>query len=143
MTPNLILNGVQVMLERSTYRCNDPRVDRGICRQIAARGSGLPWDGFDDELDGLQAPAVGCIVEVAHADEPLAEAREEFLRSGLSGLPREAGFHLPDNGGAGARLTAPRGAFRDRKWYFPAMHPTTARGIRALVILTARHGPVV
>jgi hypothetical protein len=78
-----------------------------------------------------------------HAQEPLAEAREEVFRPGFAGAPGEAGFHSPDNGAAGARLTVPRGAFRDRKWYFPAMHPTTARGIRALVISTARHGPVV
>lgn len=31
-----------------------------------------PRDGFDDELDGLQTPAAGGVVEVTHAHQPFA-----------------------------------------------------------------------
>jgi len=51
-----------------------PRVSR-------ARG---PWDGFDNELDGLQPAGSLLVVKVAHADQPFAVALDELLGAVLT-----------------------------------------------------------
>jgi len=70
----------------------------------------FPWNRLDDELDGLQAPPRGPIVEVAHADEPLAVAIGELLRPGLPRAQREARFQVRLNAQGIAALTVAREA---------------------------------
>src|ERR687888_672046 len=56
-------------------------------------GTRAPGDRLDDELDGLEPPAVGLVAQVAHAHEPLTVALEEFLGSALARAQRESRFH--------------------------------------------------
>lgn len=42
------------------------------------------WRGLDDQLYGLEAPAGRGVVEVAHAHEALAIAREQLLGAALA-----------------------------------------------------------
>lgn len=60
-----------------------------------ARGTGAraPGNGLNDQLYGLEAPAGGGVVEVAHAHEALAIAREQLLGAALAGAKREARLH--------------------------------------------------
>src|SRR5262245_23124471 len=55
----------------------------------------LPLHDVDHELDGLQPAPRLRIVEVANADEPLAEAGDELLGPGHAGAEGQAGFHRP------------------------------------------------
>ena len=65
---------------------------------------------LDDELDGLQPPAAGLVLEVAHAHQALAVARDEPLGAGHAGTQGEPGFHeFPLRGTTrGAASGAPR-----------------------------------
>src|SRR3989449_7318997 len=53
----------------------------------------VPRCFLDDELDGLESAVPGFVVEVAHADEALAVARNQPLRPRHSGAQRQTGFH--------------------------------------------------
>ena len=52
-----------------------------------------PSGFLDDELDGLQPPAAGFVVEVAHAYEARAVASDEPLRPRHAGTQGQPGFH--------------------------------------------------
>jgi len=55
---------------------------------------GLPWDGFDDQLDGLEAAAIVLVVQVAHADELFAVAFDQLLGAALSRTEGEPRLHV-------------------------------------------------
>src|SRR6266700_1880659 len=48
---------------------------------------------LDDKLDGLQPPTADFVMDAAHADEPLAVARDEPLRARHAGTQRQSDFH--------------------------------------------------
>src|SRR6266513_4476102 len=53
----------------------------------------LPGNRFDDELDGLQPLAGLLVVEIAHANQALAEALTKLLGAALSRAERETRLH--------------------------------------------------
>src|SRR5882762_5960669 len=53
----------------------------------------LPGNRFDDELDGLQPPAGLLVVEIAHANQALAEALDKLLGAALPRAQRETRLH--------------------------------------------------
>jgi hypothetical protein len=63
-------------LAQSGFLVADAHGDDVLLAPSRCPGLRPPRDGFDNELDGLEAPAVGGIVEVARAHEPFAEARD-------------------------------------------------------------------
>ena len=80
-------------------------VDDVVVLAPALARAGLPWNRLDDELDSLEAPARGSVVDVAHADESLAVTLHELAGAGLTGSEGEAGFHATDNVRRGTALT--------------------------------------
>src|SRR6267378_8430413 len=67
----------------------------------------VPRRFLDDELDGLESAVPGFVVEVAHADEPLAVARKQPLRSRHSRAQRQSGFHPRSLSALNARAGEP------------------------------------
>src|SRR5882672_990441 len=67
----------------------------------------VPRCFLDDELDGLEPAVPGVVVEVAHADEPLAVARKQPLRPRHAGAQRQSGFHPRSLSALNARAGEP------------------------------------
>src|SRR6266571_2212972 len=71
----------------------DPHPDKIVVVAPRTPRAAAPRRLLDDELDGLQPAVPGVVVEVAHADEALAVARNQPLRPRHSGAQRQTGFH--------------------------------------------------